>query len=164
MWILLPNINLRCFVARQFLSQIYALLSVKFSGLKMCECKKNDKYQVCQWFVLFIFCNFSLSSFGGLICLFFLNDLFVYLFSATFPCLVWVGCEWRARPPLGLEKVASWVLLLQNTMQIQKTIQYKYNASTNTFEKSIMQYKCNTIKFFMLYAASLKADWALYNM
>ena len=25
------------FVARQFLSQIYALLSVKFSGLKMCE-------------------------------------------------------------------------------------------------------------------------------
>ena len=29
------------------LSQIYALLSVKFSGLKICECKKNDKYQVC---------------------------------------------------------------------------------------------------------------------
>ena len=27
--------NLRCFVARQFLSRIYALLSVKFSGLKM---------------------------------------------------------------------------------------------------------------------------------
>ena len=46
MWILLSNIDLRCFVARQFLSQIYALLSVKFSGLKMCECKKNDKYEV----------------------------------------------------------------------------------------------------------------------
>ena len=30
-----------------FLSQIYAPLSVNFSGLKMCECKKNDKYQVC---------------------------------------------------------------------------------------------------------------------
>ena len=28
------NIDLRCFVARQFLSQIYSLLSVKFSGLK----------------------------------------------------------------------------------------------------------------------------------
>ena len=27
------------------LSQIYALLSVKFSGLKTCECKKADKYQ-----------------------------------------------------------------------------------------------------------------------
>ena len=26
------------------MSRIYALLSVKFSGLKMCECKKNDKY------------------------------------------------------------------------------------------------------------------------
>ena len=38
--------NLRCFVARQFLSRIYALLSVKFSGLKMCECKKmtNIRY------------------------------------------------------------------------------------------------------------------------
>ena len=40
-------INLRCFVARPFLSEIYALLSVKFSGLKMCGCKKNDKFQVC---------------------------------------------------------------------------------------------------------------------
>ena len=46
MRILLSNIDLRCFVARQFLSQIYALLRVKFTGLKMCECKKNDKYQV----------------------------------------------------------------------------------------------------------------------
>ena len=26
--------------------QIYALLSVKFSGIKICECKKTDKYQV----------------------------------------------------------------------------------------------------------------------
>ena len=42
-------INLRCFVARPFLSEIYALLSVKFSGLKMCECKQDDKYQVCLW-------------------------------------------------------------------------------------------------------------------
>ena len=48
MWILLSNIDLCCFVARQFLSQIYALLSEKFPGLKMCECKKNDKYQVCN--------------------------------------------------------------------------------------------------------------------
>ena len=30
-----------------FLSQIYALLSVKFSGLKTCECKKNDQFKVC---------------------------------------------------------------------------------------------------------------------
>ena len=28
------------------MSKIYALLRVKFSGLKMCECKRNDKYQV----------------------------------------------------------------------------------------------------------------------
>ena len=48
MWILLPNIDLRCFVARQFLSQIYALLSVKFSGLKKSQCKKYDKYEVCS--------------------------------------------------------------------------------------------------------------------
>ena len=39
--------GLRYFVARQFLLQIYALLSVKFPGLKMCGCKKKDKYQVC---------------------------------------------------------------------------------------------------------------------
>ena len=39
--------GLHYFVARQFLSHIYALLSVKFSGLKICECKNNDKYQVC---------------------------------------------------------------------------------------------------------------------
>ena len=38
--------DLRCFVVRQFLSQIYALLSVKYSGLKICWCKKRDKYQV----------------------------------------------------------------------------------------------------------------------
>ena len=48
------NIDLRCFVARQFLSQIYTLLSVKFSGLKMCECKKNDKYEVCTAAVPFL--------------------------------------------------------------------------------------------------------------
>ena len=46
MWIWLSNIDLRCFVARQFLLQIYALLHVKFSGLKMRECKKmtNIRY------------------------------------------------------------------------------------------------------------------------
>ena len=38
--------NLHCFVARQFLSQIYALFSVKFTDLKMCQCKKSDKYEV----------------------------------------------------------------------------------------------------------------------
>ena len=38
--------NFCCFVARQFLLQIYALLRVKFSSLKMCECKKmtNIRY------------------------------------------------------------------------------------------------------------------------
>ena len=35
--------DLRCFVARQFLSQIYALLSVKCSGLKICWCKKKGQ-------------------------------------------------------------------------------------------------------------------------
>ena len=35
----IKNIDIRCFVARQFLSQIYALLSVKFSGVKKCWCK-----------------------------------------------------------------------------------------------------------------------------
>ena len=39
--------NLRCFVASKFLSRIHALLSVKFPSLKMCGCKKNDKYEVC---------------------------------------------------------------------------------------------------------------------
>ena len=36
------------FCREAILSRIYTLLSVKFSGLKMCECKKNDKYQVCS--------------------------------------------------------------------------------------------------------------------
>ena len=40
--------NLRCFVASKFLSRIYALLRVKFPRLKMCWCKKNDKYEVCS--------------------------------------------------------------------------------------------------------------------
>ena len=43
----LLGVTLRCFVARQLLSRIYALLSVKFPGLKLQLCKKNDKYQVC---------------------------------------------------------------------------------------------------------------------
>ena len=41
--------GLRYFVARQFLLQIYELLSVKFPGLKICEFKKNYKYQVCRY-------------------------------------------------------------------------------------------------------------------
>ena len=40
------NIDLHCFFARPFLSLIHALLSVKFSGQKMCECKKIYKYEV----------------------------------------------------------------------------------------------------------------------
>ena len=42
----LLGVTLRCFVARQLLSRIYALLSVKFPGLKLRLCKKvtNMKY------------------------------------------------------------------------------------------------------------------------
>ena len=43
---LLPDVSLRCFVARQLFSQIYALSSVKFLGLKFQLCKKRDKYEV----------------------------------------------------------------------------------------------------------------------
>ena len=42
----LPDASLRCFVVRQLLSRIYALSSVKFSGLKLWLCKKSDKYEV----------------------------------------------------------------------------------------------------------------------
>ena len=42
-----PVLISHCFVASKFLSRIYALLRVKFPGLKMCWCKKNDKYEVC---------------------------------------------------------------------------------------------------------------------
>ena len=42
----LPDVSLRCFVARQLLLRIYALSSVKFSGLKLRLCKKCDKYEV----------------------------------------------------------------------------------------------------------------------
>ena len=40
--------NLRCFVARRFSSQIYALLSVKFSDLKIVSVKKvtNIRYDL----------------------------------------------------------------------------------------------------------------------
>ena len=38
------NLVLRCFVARKLLSRIYALSSVKFRGLNLRLCKKNDKY------------------------------------------------------------------------------------------------------------------------
>ena len=44
----LPDVSLRCFVARQLLLRIYALSSVKFSGLKSWLCKICDKYEVCQ--------------------------------------------------------------------------------------------------------------------
>ena len=43
----LPDASLRCFVVRQLLSRIYALSSVKFSGLKLWLCKKSDNYEVC---------------------------------------------------------------------------------------------------------------------
>ena len=47
--ILLKNTNLRCLVARQFLSQIYALFwCTIFKGLKMRWCTKKDKYKVCK--------------------------------------------------------------------------------------------------------------------
>jgi len=47
----LPDVSLRCFVARQLLLRIYALSSVKFSGLKLWLCKKSDKYEVWPAFV-----------------------------------------------------------------------------------------------------------------
>ena len=60
-----------------------------------------------------------------LVCVFYLIALtcssIICLFSAIFPCLVWVCCEWQARPPLGPEKVASWVL--RNTMQSARVMQ-----------------------------------------
>merc|ERR1711891_12676 len=41
------NTDLRCFVARQFLSRIYALFwCTIFKGLKMRWCTKKDKYKV----------------------------------------------------------------------------------------------------------------------
>ena len=43
----LQYVSLRGFVARQLLLRIYALSSVKFSGLKLWLCKKCDKYEVC---------------------------------------------------------------------------------------------------------------------
>ena len=42
----LPDVSLRCFVATQLLLRIYALSSVKFSGLKLWLCKICDKYEV----------------------------------------------------------------------------------------------------------------------
>ena len=42
----LPDVSLRCFVVKQLLLRIYALSSVKFPGLKLRLCKKNDKYEV----------------------------------------------------------------------------------------------------------------------
>ena len=48
---------LRCFVASKYLSRIYALLSVKIPGLKMCECKKmtNMRYGDCKSLTFYIF-------------------------------------------------------------------------------------------------------------
>ena len=42
-------VSLRSFVVKQLLSRIYALPSVKFSGLKLWLCKKIDKYEVWTW-------------------------------------------------------------------------------------------------------------------
>ena len=47
----LPDVSLRCFVARQLLLRIYALSSVKFSGLKLWLCKKCDKYEVWPMYI-----------------------------------------------------------------------------------------------------------------
>ena len=44
----LPDVSLRCFVAMQLLLQIYALSCVKFPGLELRLCIKDDKYQVCM--------------------------------------------------------------------------------------------------------------------
>ena len=49
--------NLRCFVAQHFLAQICTVISLKCSGLKMCECKQNDKYQVWAQRVFVSFCH-----------------------------------------------------------------------------------------------------------
>merc|ERR1712077_86528 len=47
------NTDLRCFVARQFLSRIYALFwCTIFKGLKMRWCTKKDKYKV--WVAPFV--------------------------------------------------------------------------------------------------------------
>ena len=35
------------FCCEKFLSRIYVIFSVKFSGLKICWCRKNDKCEVC---------------------------------------------------------------------------------------------------------------------
>ena len=40
------DVSLRCFVATQLLLRIYALSSVKLSGLNLWLCKKCDKYEV----------------------------------------------------------------------------------------------------------------------
>ena len=44
MWILVPNIDLRCFRVRQLLSRIYALLGVQFQHLKIALAYK--KWQI----------------------------------------------------------------------------------------------------------------------
>ena len=53
----LPDVSLRCFVARQLLLRIYALSSVKFSGLKLWLCKKCDKYEVWWWGISLYLCQ-----------------------------------------------------------------------------------------------------------
>ena len=40
--------DLRCFVAGQICRKFTHFSSVKCPGLKMCACKKDDKYQLCQ--------------------------------------------------------------------------------------------------------------------
>ena len=60
--------NLRCLVASKFLSRIYALLSVKFPGLKMCGCKKmtNIRYDSREFKVLMISKDAIIGSRDGL--------------------------------------------------------------------------------------------------
>ena len=61
------------------MSRIYALSSVKFQGLNLRLCKKNDKYQVCLLVIFFVF-----------VCLFFVC-LFVYSFFFVFLVCLLMG-------------------------------------------------------------------------
>ena len=54
-WILLRNIDLRCFVARQYLSQIYALFGVNYSGLRMALAYKKLQISGMHMYLTFAF-------------------------------------------------------------------------------------------------------------
>ena len=42
------------FCCEAIVSQIYELLSVKFSSLKMSECNRNDKYEVWLGYLIYL--------------------------------------------------------------------------------------------------------------